>query len=303
MADSKISALTALTGQDAASDDVLAIVDTSATQTKKVRHDELFQSSNSLSAKAVAAGAGNALTVLGGSGVSANGNGGDVVINPGAKHGSGNDGRVGLGVRGGAATSYINVATANELRIIDSGGTNNGRLRCGIIFAGGSGSGSANVVVNTSNSGLELTNTWSVSWTSGNAEGTGPDAFLKRAAAGVVTFQSASSAAGGFAGPARTPAQITADQNDYSPGVGLFQRWSSDASRNVTGMVAGQDGEVRFVWNVGAQNIVFVNESASSTAANRFACSTGANQTLPTLRCLRAMYDATSSRWRTTLLP
>lgn len=41
MPDAKISALTALTGVNVAADDVLAVVDTSATTTKKIRADEL----------------------------------------------------------------------------------------------------------------------------------------------------------------------------------------------------------------------------------------------------------------------
>ena len=42
MADQKISELTALTGANAADDDVLAIVDTSAVETKKITRSELF---------------------------------------------------------------------------------------------------------------------------------------------------------------------------------------------------------------------------------------------------------------------
>ena len=44
MADTKISALTALTGAGAAQDDLLAIVDTSAATTKKITREEFFKS-------------------------------------------------------------------------------------------------------------------------------------------------------------------------------------------------------------------------------------------------------------------
>ena len=44
MADTKISALTALTGAGAAQDDLLAIVDTSAVTTKKITREEFFKS-------------------------------------------------------------------------------------------------------------------------------------------------------------------------------------------------------------------------------------------------------------------
>jgi|694.fasta_scaffold30291_8 hypothetical protein len=118
-----------------------------------------------------------------------------------------------------------------------------------------------------------------------------------------VVLTSTGSGPGSISSPANSPAQITANQDNYSPGVGMFQRWSSDASRNVTGMVAGQAGEMRYIWNVGANDIVLQNENASSTAANRFTNSTGADITVGANKCALCMYDATSSRWRVTLLP
>lgn len=97
---------------------------------------------------------------------------------------------------------------------------------------------------------------------------------------------------------ANTPSQITGDQNNYAPGGSTFQRWSSDASRNITGLTAGVNGEYREIWNVGSNNIVLQHENASSTAANRFLTSTGADLTLSANKCAIARYDATSSRWR-----
>jgi hypothetical protein len=96
-----------------------------------------------------------------------------------------------------------------------------------------------------------------------------------------------------------SPAQITADQNDYSP-TGLATastlRLSSDAARNITGLAGGADGRLLLVHNVGAQNIVLKDESASSTAANRFALS--ADLTIAGDQGCWLQYDATSSRWR-----
>lgn len=96
-----------------------------------------------------------------------------------------------------------------------------------------------------------------------------------------------------------SPTQITANQNDYSP-TGLSTsstlRLSSDASRNITGLAGGADGRIMIVHNVGAQNIVLKDESASSTAANRFAL-TG-DVTLGADAVAVLQYDATSSRWR-----
>jgi hypothetical protein len=107
-----------------------------------------------------------------------------------------------------------------------------------------------------------------------------------------------------LSGPTSTsPAQITAARDDFNPGLGTFQRWSSDAARTVTGMVAGVDGEPREIWNVGSQNIVLANESASSSATNRFLTTSGADVTLTPNRCAIARYDSTTQRWRVSLLP
>jgi len=96
-----------------------------------------------------------------------------------------------------------------------------------------------------------------------------------------------------------TPAQITASQNDYNPS-GLLTastlRLSSDASRNITGLVGGSDGRVVFILNVGTNAIVLTNADVLSSAANRFQFS--ANITLNADQSAVLQYDATSSRWR-----
>jgi hypothetical protein len=165
--------------------------------------------------------------------------------------------------------------------------------------------------VTTEVAGLGLANTWSASQTFnenvavfstktfGFADGT----VVTRPASNTFRF-----AGGGGGMPAdvslmpNTPAQLVADQNDYSPGAGFNQRWSSDASRSVTGMVAGSPGIIRYIWNVGNNNIVFSHENASSSSGNRFLTSSGADLTLPSGRCAMAMYDNSSTRWRVALL-
>lgn len=114
----------------------------------------------------------------------------------------------------------------------------------------------------------------------------------------VGTVELAFRAGGSIYSPPVTPAQITADQNDYAPGVARIYRLSSDASRTITGLVAGVNGEGRQVINVGGNNIVLAHESASSTAANRFLTSTGANVTVAPNEAVGLMYDGTDSRWR-----
>lgn len=125
------------------------------------------------------------------------------------------------------------------------------------------------------------------------------DVGFQRPSANIARLYNGGSGAATFATPALTPAQIASDQNNYAPGIGWFQRWSSDASRTITGLVAGAaDGQICEIWNVGSQNIVLANESASSIAANRWTTSTGADLTLAANKCAKARYDTTSARWR-----
>ncbi|MDD2763489.1 MAG: hypothetical protein PHE83_05885 [Opitutaceae bacterium] len=98
-----------------------------------------------------------------------------------------------------------------------------------------------------------------------------------------------------------TPAQLTADQNDFNP-TGLASafvvRLSSDASRNITGLVPGTApaGRMLILCNVGAQPIVLADESGSSTTANRFAFS--GDYTLAADTAAWLVYDDSSTRWR-----
>ena len=98
-----------------------------------------------------------------------------------------------------------------------------------------------------------------------------------------------------------TPAQITANQNDYDPsdmGITSVLRLSSDISRDITGIVPNLNGDGRLLIlaNVGTSSIVLKDESASSTASNRFALK--ADITLSADGGALLWYDGTSSRWR-----
>lgn len=135
-----------------------------------------------------------------------------------------------------------------------------------------------------------------------------PDAGIFRAAIGVIALGgSAASTGGTTASKPNTPAQITADQNNYNQwgaAYGRFLRLSSDASRSLTGLYATgvADGQLHVIINVGAQNIVLVNESASSTAANRFHNTSGADITLAADQQALLIYDSTTARWRVSKL-
>jgi hypothetical protein len=100
-----------------------------------------------------------------------------------------------------------------------------------------------------------------------------------------------------------SPAQITANQNDYSLEYQyVIYRLSTDASRNITGTVknvsAGNGGDAITFINVGSFDIVLKHQDAGSTAANRFLNSTGADITLTPNQAADLYYDGTSARWR-----
>lgn len=97
-----------------------------------------------------------------------------------------------------------------------------------------------------------------------------------------------------------SPAQIAANTDNWNP-TGLASaaviRASTDASRNLTGLVGGSDGRVVLLGNVGAFDLVLKHD-ATSTAANRFYCPNNADKTLNQNASAWLMYDTTSSRWR-----
>jgi hypothetical protein len=96
-----------------------------------------------------------------------------------------------------------------------------------------------------------------------------------------------------------SPAQITANQNDYNP-TGLSGastlRLSSDASRDITGLQGGSDGRLLLLHNVGSNDLVLKDADSNSTAAYRFALT--ADFTLEADGVCLIQYDSTSSRWR-----
>lgn len=98
-----------------------------------------------------------------------------------------------------------------------------------------------------------------------------------------------------------TPAQITVDQNDYSPSNALnatVWRLSSDTLRNITGIGAGKSEQRIVLRNVGTADLSLTNESGSSSAANRITTGTGGALTLAPNTQRELYYDATTVRWR-----
>lgn len=115
---------------------------------------------------------------------------------------------------------------------------------------------------------------------------------------GKKTFGGSTAFSGSTSFPATTPAAIAANTNNYNPGTGTAFRLSATAPFNVTGIVAGGDGQLMLLFNIGANQITLTNEDAASTAANRFHFSTGANVPLAADAAIALWYDLTTARWR-----
>lgn len=100
--------------------------------------------------------------------------------------------------------------------------------------------------------------------------------------------------------PVLTPAQITVDQNNYSP-LGIMSaevvRVSSDAARNITGIAAPAYGKHLLLTSISGFNITLVAGSGSSTTTNRFAFNR--DVVIPPNTSVRIFYDTTQARWVT----
>jgi hypothetical protein len=156
-----------------------------------------------------------------------------------------------------------------------------------------------------SSAGFGIKNGSGLFWTAGEVHNTSVTTILDEAAPQVLRF-GGQFAGGSYSAVATSPSQITSNQNNFNPGgVSYFQRWSTDASRTVTGLtftVAQVSGQVHLIHNVGSNDLVLANESASSTAANRFLTSTGSDLIIGAKETAIAQYDATTQRWRVSKL-
>lgn len=132
--------------------------------------------------------------------------------------------------------------------------------------------------------------------------GTADSSKISSIANGILIVTTSAGVGGAISTPANTQAQFTANQDNLTPaGPSRMQRWSSDASRDVTGMLipgGNNNGQDHVIINVGAQNIVLKND-VTSTATNRFLNSTGADITLAPNEMAFTIYDSTTQRWRT----
>lgn len=97
-----------------------------------------------------------------------------------------------------------------------------------------------------------------------------------------------------------TPAQITANQNDYALAIATNDifRISSDAARSITGITAGLfDGHAILLRNVGSFAITLRHQDAASAAANRLISPWAGDVVVSANSSMLLMYDSTLSRW------
>lgn len=95
---------------------------------------------------------------------------------------------------------------------------------------------------------------------------------------------------------ADTPAQITADQDDYAQGETDVLRVSTDASRTINGFDY-QGSRDFWLINVGSFNVVLADQAGTSEAQNRIELLSG-NVTLTPNQSAHLWYDETTARWR-----
>lgn len=101
-----------------------------------------------------------------------------------------------------------------------------------------------------------------------------------------------------------SPAQITANQNDYAP-VGFAAasvvQITTDAARSLSGLAGGTEGRVVSIVNVGSQPLRLLDASPASLAANRFAF--GDDVVIAANRAAILRYDGTAGRWQAIARP
>lgn len=206
--------------------------------------------------------------------------------------------------------SALPAGTANASAVVpatNAAGTTTEKITLGAIrdlphghgnvtSAGAIGS-TANLPVITTTSGVLTTGTFG---TAANSFCQGNDSRLSDArtpTAHQSTHQTGGSDA--LLNVVVSPSQITADQNDYSPGTGDIFRLDSSAAKNITGIVAGGAGQAILLINIGSYAITLKHQSTSSTAGNRIIVPWAGDYVLDASGGAAVLvYDSTTSRWR-----
>lgn len=110
---------------------------------------------------------------------------------------------------------------------------------------------------------------------------------------------------GGIVGLARTntvtsPAEITANTNNYEPGDGDIFRLTADGAYNLTGVVARASGEALLLINIGSTHAITIKHASDdSTDVNRILVPWEGDYVLSAKGgAALLVYDDTTDRWR-----
>jgi len=244
---------------------------------------------------------------------------------------SGHSGNVGIGANGGrGAYGYFNVAIGNDAMYGTSSGGNNVAVGHQSLRTGGAkndnvaigtqagytlGAGDGNVFVG--NEAAKLITSGSDNVFIGNFAG----AAKTGSVSDTLWIDSTNTATPLIYGEfnndlikingdviveqalcttALSPAEITGNTNNWAVNTNSFVRYTADGAYNLTGIVAGVDGQRMTLINVSATTMTLKHEDASSTDVNRFLMTTGADVAMTENTMVDMIYDATTGRWRVT---
>jgi hypothetical protein len=88
------------------------------------------------------------------------------------------------------------------------------------------------------------------------------------------------------------------DQHNLDVGNAVIVRFNAEIDIVLSGLVAGTDGQVKMIYNASANTVTLLQNSASSTAGNRFFVYNAGPYTLAPNSGVTVVYDATSGYWR-----
>jgi hypothetical protein len=96
-----------------------------------------------------------------------------------------------------------------------------------------------------------------------------------------------------------SPSSLSSDQNNWNPtslSTAAVIRVTASTPVNITGLSGGTDGRIIRIVNINSVTVFLKDESASSTAANRFALV--GDMALGQDQGVTLLYDSTTTRWR-----
>lgn len=239
----------------------------------------------------VTTGAGGNVTITAGSG-SGVGAGGNIILQPGAQGTSGGNGKIRINDTAGVDTGFnftrgfAGYPTLDQSRLYLRAANDNNQV---IEFRADTGAGNLSLGPTGSQVSLGGNNT--------NYVG-----IKERSNSGTLAVISSSGSVGGSLSFVSSTTAIATNTNDLALPASAFQRLNCTVASSLTGIapVTGTgsvhvDGRMIRIYNVGAANLTLAHNNASSTAANRFFNSTGADIVLSTHQYVELIYDSTDN--------